>query len=522
MTCINSGNCTTCKPGLYLHIGQCVTNCPTFPIYYFKYDPSFACITACPPPYFGFQGTGKCENSCPVGYFSNITTKQCEICPTGCSGCYGTTCSSCSTGYVFVAKYSTCNKICSISLPYFLNGKCVSSCSPGTFMLDDLVTCQRCNSICAECSKLASNCTKCAGAFWYNYNCVGSCPSSYYVDGNNACQQCSSNPSACSKPALTYTVTTKTVNYQLYVIVTFSRAVALTASQFAKIAQIQTNRGPIRASEYTLSQISSTVFQCAMHNSASLNELSLSISFTPGSIFDSTGSSGLTQATSSVSVPAVTSISTQTQTQAKQLSGQVNALSWVLIVVIILMMFKSNYPMIILLDVLQFIHMHIYVIAIPLPYLYMQVVSVMKNLNFAFLPTLYTNPKPNTSDPYYNFQQDTTFLGNCQPFIFLLAIFGGAYLITWLLTQRKINRFKGFRHKMKEIFKVRMRFSFIHEIFYYTVFYVFFFAVYQFTGINNYIDNSNGNFAAAVIIALLYMIWLIAITYHAARYKQKF
>ena len=178
--------------------------------------------------------------------------------------------------------------------------------------------------------------------------------------------------------------------------------------------------------------------------------------------------------------------------------------------------------MIVLLDVLQLIHMHIYVIAIPLPYLYMQVVSVMKNLNFAFLPTLYSNPNPNTSDPYYNFQQDTTFLGNCQPFIFFLAIFGGAYLITWLLTQRKINRFKGFRHKMKEIFKARMRFSFIHEIFYYTEYYVFFFAVYQFTGINNYIDNSNGNFAAAVIISLLYMIWLIAITYQAAKYKQKF
>lgn len=138
-------------------------------------------------------------------------------------------------------------------------------------MLDDLVTCQRCNSICAECSKLASNCTKCAGAFWYNYNCVGSCPSNYYVGSNNACQQCSSNPTACTQPALTYTVTTKTVNYQLYVIVTFSRAVALNASQFAKIAQIQTNRGPIRVSDYTLTQISSTVFQCAMQNSASLN-----------------------------------------------------------------------------------------------------------------------------------------------------------------------------------------------------------------------------------------------------------
>lgn len=68
------------------------------------------------------------------------------------------------------------------------------------------------------------------------------------------------------------------------------------------------------------------------------------------------------------------------------------------------MMIKSNYPMVIILDLLQFIHMHIYVIALPLPYLYMNVASVLKNLNFVFLPKLYSNPNPNTNDPYYNFQ----------------------------------------------------------------------------------------------------------------------
>lgn len=69
----------------------------------------------------------------------------------GCSTCYGDSCNSCYTGYVFVKKTSVCNKICSIALPYFLNGKCISSCGSGTFMLDDLVTCQKCNPICAEC-----------------------------------------------------------------------------------------------------------------------------------------------------------------------------------------------------------------------------------------------------------------------------------------------------------------------------------------------------------------------------------
>ncbi len=170
----------------------------------------------------------------------------------------------------------------------------------------------------------------------------------------------------------------------------------------------------------------------------------------------------LTSTSSSASVPVVTSISPQTQTSAKQMSGQVNVLSWILIVVIILMMIKENYPMIVLLDLVQFIHMHIYVLAIPLPYLYMQVISVLKNLNFAFLPILYTNSKTNIDDPYYNFQPDTTFLGNCQPFVFFLIIFAGTYLVFWLLSLRKVNRFKFLRSKIKSIFKGRMRHSFLH------------------------------------------------------------
>lgn len=131
------------------------------------------------------------------------------------------------------------------------------------------------------------------------------------------------------------------------------------------------------------------------------------------------------------------------------MSSQVNVVSWILIVVILFMMIKQNYPMIVLLDLLQLIHMHIYVIALPLPYLYMQVVSVLKNLNFAFLPQLYTNPNPSQSAPYYSFQPDTTFLGNCQPFVFFVAIFGGTYLIFWLLSMKKVNRFKWLRQKSK-------------------------------------------------------------------------
>ncbi len=137
-------------------------------------------------------------------------------------------------------------------------------------------------------------------------------------------------------------------------------------------------------------------------------------------------------------------------------------ISYVLIVIILLMMVKVSYPMIVMLDLIQLIHMHIYVTALPLPFLYMQIVSVLKNLNFAFLPELYSDPNPNQNGPYFTFQPDTTFLGNCQPFVFFLAFFGGAYLLLWVLSLRVINRWKCFRQKVRAIFKARVRYSFLH------------------------------------------------------------
>ena len=91
-----------------------------------------------------------------------------------------------------------------MTLPYFLSGACAVNCTAGTFLIDDLVTCQKCNKKCAECSKLATNCTKCTGKFWYNYNCVDNCPTNHYVDTAGACQLCSNNPTACTLPPLTY------------------------------------------------------------------------------------------------------------------------------------------------------------------------------------------------------------------------------------------------------------------------------------------------------------------------------
>jgi hypothetical protein len=161
-------------------------------------------------------------------------------------------------------------------------------------------------------------------------------------------------------------------------------------------------------------------------------------------------------------------VTPQIQQQAQALSKKVNVIGYILIAVLVLMMIRCSYPQIVLLDLLQYIHLHVYILVNPMPYLFITVVSTLKNINFGFLPALFTNPSPDENGNYYIFQADTTFLGNCQPFVFFLAIFGGSYTLFWVLSNRAINKWKWLYKKTKSIFKNRMRFSFIHEIFYYT------------------------------------------------------
>ena len=160
-------------------------------------------------------------------------------------------------------------------------------------------------------------------------------------------------------------------------------------------------------------------------------------------------------------VPVTASITPTQQQQGETANSNVNILSWILIAVLFLMMIKCSYPLIVLIDLLQYIHLHVYVVLTPLPYLYMQALSALKNVNFVFLPTLSSNPTDVTSANYYDFQPDTTFLGNCHPFFFFLVIFGSAYLIFMLLSAQ-CCKIKSIRSRVKKIYRGRMRYSFLH------------------------------------------------------------
>lgn len=219
----------------------------------------------------------------------------------------------------------------------------------------------------------------------------------------------------------------------------------------------------------------------------------------------------------------VTATSVETETKTANLQKQVSVLSYILIAVVFAMMIKFSYPLLVLLDTAQFLYMHLFVTINILPYMWFNINNLLGYFHFNFLPKLYeydttTTPK---LQPYNSFSTDTSFLGNIQPFVFFVSIYSGLYLIVWLFTLQKINRFENFRKKVRWLYKARFRYTILFEAFYLTLFYTLFHAIYQFKGYNDQIPSATSNKALAVICMLVGFAFLIVIAVVSSRTRDK-
>jgi hypothetical protein len=310
-TCLNgcaSGTGSSCKSACpFNNVTQTITYADTV---------SKACVEICPITAtggsYGFNQTMFCLERCPINYYASNVTRRCELCVDGCNNCTGpTVCFTCYAGYIFSG--GLCVKQCSLTLPFYYGTTCLAGCIDGTYLMSDLVTCGACSSICATCSLIAANCTKCVGAYLYNYNCVTQCPTNYYPDGNLSCQPCTATVTQCNTAPLTYTLNTFNQNGQLYGILTFSRAATMNTAQIHQIVNISISGLSPSQFSWSASQINSTSYKISIQTSVSLNELSLSLTFTnPALVIDSQGGV-LTTTTTNAPLPTYDYISPAVQ-----------------------------------------------------------------------------------------------------------------------------------------------------------------------------------------------------------------
>ena len=154
-TCDASGVCLSCNSGYYL-------------------NPSSSCV-ACPSNCANCDSSGTCTN-CVAGYHLDTTSFTCIACSSNCASCNAAGCTSCITGFLFVADKQMCVLACPSK--YYQSG---TGCIP-------------CDATCATCNSQLE-CTSCiTDHYLYHGKCVATCPNGTHISEqrciDDSCTNC--------------------------------------------------------------------------------------------------------------------------------------------------------------------------------------------------------------------------------------------------------------------------------------------------------------------------------------------
>ena len=148
-----------------------------------------------------------CVDKCPLGYFETQDKfrgdirRRCDACDPSCFECSGAgdrLCIKCSSDRTFRDLDNRCLDKC----PFFYSVSlqvCVDGCSVGSFY-DSGNKCYQCHPTCYECTGPSEDNCKSCSAFFYQNKCLDSCPPKTYAL-NNLCQSCKENCEVCSDPS---------------------------------------------------------------------------------------------------------------------------------------------------------------------------------------------------------------------------------------------------------------------------------------------------------------------------------
>ncbi len=188
-------NCTSCVKTSnlsFFYFNDCLSQCPTFLYPDLNKNCqeceklSIGCKncqnqTSCKSCDTGYLLADKCLSTLPIGYINNSGVAV--PCSGDCKTCEGTVdnCTSCKT--------------------LNLNGNlCQSTCNTGETAVSQL--CTKCQYPCQTCSSQVYLCTSCfsnSSTFFYNNQCLATCPDTFYKTTlNMTCLPCKSPCDKCT------------------------------------------------------------------------------------------------------------------------------------------------------------------------------------------------------------------------------------------------------------------------------------------------------------------------------------
>jgi proprotein convertase subtilisin/kexin type 5 len=139
---------------------------------------------------FYFASANQCLSTCLDGFYSETVQYTCAPCSATCLTCTitSTNCLTC----VLTSLYPYLNKTSAT------NGTCLAQCDYGMYP-DITSTCVLCVDPCKACTNLTT-CLSCnSGRYFYQFNCLLSCPANYTIANNstNNCDACSATCLTC-------------------------------------------------------------------------------------------------------------------------------------------------------------------------------------------------------------------------------------------------------------------------------------------------------------------------------------
>ncbi|KAL4507712.1 hypothetical protein ABPG73_012400, partial [Tetrahymena malaccensis] len=230
--------------------GTCQQNCPQ----YCKTCSTQTICSECQNGYF-LTADAQCVSSCPANFIVDQANKKCicdstfievngicqPLCPKNCKICSSQiSCTACKTGYVltidgfcesscpqtFIADSTNTKCICDINRT-IQNNQCIA-CQDGCIKCTSPTDCQQYSNCtaqfkydyssqtCVQCLwdvqelKCVTSCTNqqiynqqkqiCQQCYYYNSQCLSSCPIGFYSDNSFQCQQCNQQCQSCNGP----------------------------------------------------------------------------------------------------------------------------------------------------------------------------------------------------------------------------------------------------------------------------------------------------------------------------------
>ncbi|KAL4464823.1 hypothetical protein ABPG74_011384 [Tetrahymena malaccensis] len=176
-------SCISCKPNLYKQYYGAyeVNNNLSDPSGQLEYD----CTSCINGLYLDGTTTGQCVSTCSTSYYKDDSDKKCKKCDSSCLQCLDN-------------KPQFCSKCINGSFLTINTGKCVTDCGIGQWGRNSDWSCQLCDSTCYACVQNAQNCTSCTGIYYfYNNQCITTCPDGFYKGSNNTCKKCDQSCKTC-------------------------------------------------------------------------------------------------------------------------------------------------------------------------------------------------------------------------------------------------------------------------------------------------------------------------------------